>query len=114
MIVPTLLYGNETWILNQKDCSSVIAAKMAYLRSDKSCTRMDCFSSENMTQRSNAIPTTENIDSYSKQWGEDSLRTDRSRSPKIASEYNPKGRRDEGRPGKRWKFEAIKGQGYNP
>lgn len=30
MVVLTLLYGSETWVLNHKGCISVIAVEMAY------------------------------------------------------------------------------------
>jgi hypothetical protein len=44
------------------------------------------------------------IDSYRKLWRENVLRMDGSQISKVVFEYNPKGRRDVGRPRKRWTF----------
>ena len=41
--VPTLLYGSETRVLNQKDYSSLTAAEMVYLRSVKGCKDWTAF-----------------------------------------------------------------------
>jgi hypothetical protein len=60
MAVPTLLYGSETWILNQNYYSSVTDTEMASLLSVKGCTRLDCFRNEDIRKESNIIPVTEN------------------------------------------------------
>ena len=47
-------------------------------------------------------PITEKLDSYRRCWGENLLRMDRTKISKITFEHNAKGRRDVGRPRKRW------------
>jgi hypothetical protein len=44
--VPTLLYGSETRVLNQKDYSSLTAAEMVYLRSVKGCKDWTAFTTK--------------------------------------------------------------------
>ena len=41
-----LMYGSESWILNQKDRSKIQAAEMRYLRKVKECTRKDLIRNE--------------------------------------------------------------------
>jgi hypothetical protein len=101
MAVPPCLYSGETWILNQKDDSSLTAADFAYLNSVRGCTRLDCFHNEDIRQELNVIPIMANIYGYRKCWGEYLLRMDGSQIPKITFKYNPKGRRDVRHPRKR-------------
>lgn len=61
-------------------------------------TRLDCFLNEDVGQEVNAISTTENIDNYRKCWREHLLRMDEPRISKVSVEYNPKRRKDVGRP----------------
>jgi hypothetical protein len=104
MAVPTLLYGSETWVLKQKDYSSLTlkqkdyssltlkqkdyswltAAEMVYLRSFKGCTRLECFRNEDIRQDLNVAPLISNIGSCRKRWGEHLVRMDGSGIPKIA------------------------------
>ena len=74
---------------------------MVYLRSVKGCSRLDCIPDEDIRQELNITHIMANIDSYRKQWGKHLLRMDGSQIPNIAFQYNPKGRRDVGRPRKR-------------
>ena len=83
--------------LSQKIYGSVITAQTAYLRSVKGCTRLDCFQNEYIRHELKVITMTENIDSYSKRWGEYLLSI-----PKIAFEYNSNGRRAAGRARNKW------------
>jgi hypothetical protein len=52
------------------------------------------LSNEDVSQELNVIPTTEDINSNWKPWGEYLLRMKGSRIPKIALECNSKSRRD--------------------
>jgi hypothetical protein len=53
-----------------------------------------------MLDKLDDTPTIANVDSYRKRWGEHSLRKDGSQIPNIAFQYNPKCRREVGRPRK--------------
>jgi hypothetical protein len=66
MAVPPLLCCSETWLLKQKDYSSLTAAEMVYVRSVKGYTRLDCFRSEDIRQELNVTPIIANIDSCRK------------------------------------------------
>ena len=41
MVIPTLMYGCETWTMSKRHESRLQATKMAYLRSVEGVTRMD-------------------------------------------------------------------------
>jgi hypothetical protein len=87
-----------------KDYSTLNAAGMVYLKSVKGCTRLNCFRSEGISIRKalNVTHMIANINSHRNIWRENLLRMDRLQISKIAFEYNPKGRRNVGRPRKRW------------
>jgi hypothetical protein len=75
---------------------------MVCLRSVKGCTGLDCLHDEDIRQELNISPITANTDSYRKQWEEHLQSMGGSQIPKFVFEYNPKGKRDVGRPRKRW------------
>jgi hypothetical protein len=92
----------NVWNINKNwDKCSSIALQMAYLRSVKGCTRLDCFRSGDVRWELNVIPIPESIDRYSKWWWEHLLRIGESGFAKIAVECNIKSRRDMGCPRKR-------------
>lgn len=69
------------------------------------------FRDEETRQEVTVVLVTANIDRCRKQWPEYLLRTDGSRIPKIAFEYNAKDRRDAGHPQIDGRCEVGTGQG---
>lgn len=45
MAMPALLYGSETWVINQRHCNSIIDAAMTYLRSVAQLTDFEMITS---------------------------------------------------------------------
>jgi hypothetical protein len=66
--------------------------------------RREIRSSVNIRNRLKLNDLKEHIKLYQKSWLDHLERTDRSRLHKLASQYHPRGRRDAGRPRKRWKY----------
>ena len=48
MVVPTLLYGRETWTLQKRHRSKTQAMEMRYLRKIEGVTRLDRVSNEDI------------------------------------------------------------------
>jgi hypothetical protein len=84
-----------------KDCSTLNAAGMVYLKPVKGCTGLNCLRSVDIRKSLNVTHMIANIDSNSERWGENALRMERSQISRIAFEYKPKVRRYVGRPRKR-------------
>jgi len=100
---PTLLYGSETWVTTKRDTTRLEAAEMRFLRSVKGYTRLDKIRSEVIRKELEI--------SGIKMWINHLERMDNTRLPKHALNYKPRGRRDRGRPRKRWqRVDAGTGQ----
>ena len=91
---PTLLYG--------RDMTRLEAAEMRFLRSVKGYTRPDKIRSE-VIRRELEISGIQDVRLQYKQNRINHLeRMDNTRLPKHALNYKPRGRRENGRPRKRW------------
>ena len=51
MVVPTLLYGSETWTLQKRHRSKIQAMEMRYLRKIEGVTRLDRVLNEHIRRR---------------------------------------------------------------
>ena len=56
MVVPTLLYGSETWTPQKRHRSKIKAMKMRYLRKIEGVTRLDRVSNEDIRRRLGVEP----------------------------------------------------------
>ena len=94
-----ILITSETCVTTTRDMTGLEAADMHFLRSVKGYTK-----------------DTQDVRSKHKQnWINHLKRMDNTRLPKHALHYKPRGRRDRGRPRKRWQHvDAGKGQSTNP
>jgi len=112
---PTLLYGSETWVTTTRDMTGLEAAEMRFLRSVREYTRLDKIRKEVMRNELE-ISGMHDVRSTCKQnWINHLERMDNTRLPKHALDYKPRGRRDRGRPRKRWqRVDAGAGQRPNP
>ena len=82
------------------------AAEMRFLRSVKGYTRLDKIRSE---------VTRKELEKHKQKWINHVERMDNTRLPKHALNYKPRGRRDRGRPRKRWqRVDAGTGQSTEP
>ena len=99
---PSLLYGSETWITTNRDMTGLEAAEMRFLRSVTGYTRLDKIRS-GVIRKELEISGIQDVRLKYKQNGINHLeRMDNTRLPKHAPNYKPRGRRDRGRPRKRW------------
>ena len=99
---PTLLSGSETWVTTTQDMTCLEAAEMRFLRSVRGYTRLDKIRSE-VIRKEVEISGIQDVRSKHKQnWINHLERMDNTRLPKHDLNYKPRGRRDRGRPRKRW------------
>jgi hypothetical protein len=93
-----LCYGSEVWTFNKRDVQKLEAGQMKPLLG---LTRRDRQRNFDIRNRLKADNILEDIISYQKNWIDHLKRMDRNRIPKLASQYQPRGRRDIGRPRRR-------------
>ena len=99
---PLLLYGSETWVTTTRDVTRLEAAEMRFLRSVKGYTRLDKIRSEVIRKQLEISGIQDVSLKYKQNWINHLERMDSTRLPKHALNYKPRGRRDRGRPRKRW------------
>jgi len=98
---PSLLYGSETWVTTKRDITRIEAAEMRSVRSVTGYTRLDKIRSEDIRQLE--ISGIQDVRlKYKQNWINHLERMDYTGLPKNALNYKPRGRRDHGRPRKRW------------
>jgi len=108
---PTLLYGCETWVTTKRDMTRLEVAEIRFLSSVKGYTRLDKIRSE-VVRKELEISGIQDVRSkYKQNWMNHLEGMDNTRLPKHALSYRPRGRRDRGRPRKRWqRVDAGTGQ----
>ena len=79
------------------------AAQMKFLRHLLGITKLDKEKNQCIRQKTGAQNTVKEIKQYQKNWLHHVQRMDTNRLPKQALQYKPKGRRNIGRPRKRWR-----------
>ena len=108
---PTLLYGSETWVTTTRDMTRLEAAEMRFLRNVKGYTRLDKIRSDVIRKELKISGIQDVRSKYKQNWINHLERMDNTRLPKHALNYKPRGRRDRGRPRKRWqRVDAGTGQ----
>jgi hypothetical protein len=99
---PTPLYGSEIWTTTKRDVNRLEAAEMRLLRSVKGYKILDKIRSE-IIRKDLEISGIQDVRyKYTQNWINHLRRKDDTRHPKYALNYKPRGRRDCGRPRKRW------------
>jgi hypothetical protein len=93
-----LKFGSEAWVLEKREEQRLEAAQMKFLKHLLGITKLDKEKNQTGTQN-----TIKEIKQYQKKWLQHVQRMDTSRLPKQALQYKPKGRRNIGRPRKRWR-----------
>ena len=108
---PTLLYGSETWVTTKRDMTRLEAAEMRFLRSVNGYTRLDKIRSEFIRKELEMSAIQDVTTKYKQNWINHLERMDNTRLLKHTLNYKPRGRRDRGRPRKRWqRVDAGTGQ----
>ena len=76
---------------------------LKFLRHLLGITKLDKEKNQCIREKTGAKNIVKEIKQYQKKWLQHEQRMDTNRLPKQALQYKPKGRRNVGRPGKRWR-----------
>ena len=99
---PSLLYGSETWVTTKRDMTRLEAEELRFMRSVAVYTRLDEIRNEVIRKELETSGIQDLKLKYKQNWINHLERMDNSRLPIHALNYKPRGRRDRGRPRKRW------------
>ena len=99
---PTLLYGSEIWVTTRRDMTRLEAAELRFLRSVKGYTRLDKIRGEVIRKELEISGIQDVRLIYKQNWINHLERMDNTRTPKHALNYQTGGRKNRGRPRKRW------------
>jgi len=97
-----LKFGSEVWVLKKRDELGSEAAQMKFLRHLLGITKLDKEKNQSIRKKSGAQNIVKEIKQYQQKWLQHVQRMDRNRLPRQALKYRPEGRRNLGRPRKRW------------
>ena len=97
-----LKFGSEVWVLKKRDEQRLEAAQMKFLRHLLGITKLDKEKNQSIREKTGAQSIVEEIKQYQQKWLQHVQRMDTNRLSKQTLHYRPKGRRNLGRPRKRW------------
>ena len=98
-----LKFGSEAWVLKKREEQGLEAAQMKFLRHLLGITKLDKENNQCIREKTGEQRIEQEIKQYQKKWLQHVQRMDTNRLPKQALQYRPKGRRNTGRPRKRWR-----------
>jgi len=101
---PSLLCGSETSVTTKRDMTGLEAAEKRFLRSVTGYTRLSKTRSEVIRKELEISGIQDARPKYKQNWINHLERMDNTRLPKHAINCKPRGRRDRGRPRKRWQY----------
>ena len=99
---PTLLYGAESWPVNNKIEQKITAAEMKYLRRISNKTKRDMIRNTKIREDLKVKPITEYIETSQLKWYGHVKRMENKRLPKKIMETRMEGKRARGRPRTSW------------
>ena len=95
----SLKFGSEAWVLKKREEQRLEAAQMKFLRHLLGITKRINV----LGEKTGAQNIIQEIKQYQKKWLQHVQRMDTNRKPRQALRYRPEGRRNVGRPKKRWR-----------
>ena len=98
-----LKFGNEDWVLKKREEQRLEAAQMKFLRHLLGITKLDKEKNQCIREKKGEQNIVKGIKPYQKKCLQHVQRMDRNRPPRQALKYRPEGRRNIGRPKKRWR-----------
>jgi len=98
-----LKFGSEVWVLKKREEQRLEAAQMKFLRHLLGITKLDKEKNQCIRGKTGAQNIVKEIKQYQEKWLQHVQRMDTNRLSKQALQYKPKGRRNIGRPRKRWR-----------
>jgi hypothetical protein len=97
-----LNFGSEAWVLKKREKQRLEAAQMKFLTHLLGITKPNKEKNQCIREKTGAQNRAKKIKQYQEEWLQHVQRMDTNRIPKQALQYKPKGRRNIGRPRKRW------------
>jgi hypothetical protein len=97
-----LKFGSEVWVLKKRDEQLLEAAQMKLLRPLLGITKLDKERDQSIRKNTVAQNIVKEITQYQQKWLQHVQRVGTDRLPQQALRYRPEGRRNLGRPKKRW------------
>ena len=101
VVVPTLVYGCEAWVLKEREKSRVQAMDLKVLRGVAGVTRLDCVRSEDIRNRLKQEAVVAQVKRRREGWKDRVIENQGSLIEKVMR-GQVEGRRPRGRPRKRW------------
>ena len=98
-----LKFGSEVWVLKKREEQRLEAAQIKFLRHLLGITKLDKEKGQCIRQKTGAQNIVKEIKLYQEKWLQHVQRMDTNRLPKQTLQYKRKGRRNIGRPRKRWR-----------
>ena len=100
-----LNFGSEIWVLKKREEQRLEVTQMKFLRHLLGITKLDKGKNQctRIREKTGAQNIVKAIKQYQKKWLQHVQRMDRNRLPRQALKYRPEGRRNIGRPKKRWR-----------
>ena len=98
-----LKFGSEVWVLQKREEQRLEAAQMKFLRHLLGITQLDKEKNQSIRLKTGAQNTVQEIKQYQEKWLQHVRTMGTKRLPKQALQYKPNGRRNIGRPRKRWR-----------
>jgi len=102
-VIKNLEFGGEAWVLRKREEQSLEAAQMKFLRHLLGITKLDQEKNQNIREKTGSQNIVKEIKQYHEKWLQHVQRMDTNRLTKQALQYKPKGRKNIGRPKKRWR-----------
>jgi len=99
----TLKFGSEAWVLRRREEQRLQAAQLKFLRHLLGITKLDKEKNQSIREKTGAQNIVKGIKHYQEKWLQHVQRMDTNILPKQALQYEPKRRRNIGRPRKRWR-----------
>jgi len=97
-----LLYGSETWTIKTRDARRITAAEMKYMRRTAGYTWTDYKTNAQIAKEPKKTPILDKILKYKRRWIQHINRKPRNRLSRVMKHYSTTGRRNHGRPLKRF------------
>ena len=98
-----LKFGSEVWVLKKREEQRLEASQMKFLRHLLRITKLDKEKNQCIGQKTGAQNIVQEIKQYQEKWLKHVQMMDTNRLPEQALKYKPNGRRNIGRPRKRWR-----------
>jgi len=97
-----LLYVSETWTIKARNTRRITAAEMKYMRITAGYTWTEYKTSAQIAKELKITPILDRLLEYKRNWIQHVNRMSQNRLPRVMKHYSPMGRRNHGRPLKRY------------